>query len=39
MYKLLENITGEKRPAGENVNSVMKQVVSMVKVFNHAGET
>jgi hypothetical protein len=28
-----------KRPTGENVNSVMKQVASMVKVFNHAGET
>jgi hypothetical protein len=31
--------TGEKGPTGDNVNSVMKQVASMVKVFNHAGET
>jgi hypothetical protein len=34
-----ESRTGEKRPTGENVNSVMKQVASMVKVLNHAGET
>jgi hypothetical protein len=35
----LHGFTAEKRPTGENVNSVMKQVASMVKKFNHAGET
>jgi hypothetical protein len=31
--------TGEKRPTGENFNSVMKHVTSMVKVLYKAGGT